>query len=102
MEMAHVLAMKSREKVASESVEITLKLFAMLERWLPEGARRNEIRLSVPAGTTPSEIISALDLPEPLCALVLVNGAFVEHDLRAVRRLAPGDALSIWPPIAGG
>lgn len=84
------------------TITITLKLFAMLERWLPEGARRNEIGLAVPAGTTPAAIIAALDLPLPLCAIVLVDGKFVEPEQRATRALAEGEKLAIWPPIAGG
>lgn len=99
--MIHTLAIKGAP-TGGEAIEITLKLFAMLERWLPEGARRNEIRLSVPAGTTPADIVATLDLPVALCALVLIDGAFVEPDLRAKRALATGEVLSIWPPIAGG
>ena len=84
------------------TVAITLKLFALLERFLPEGARRNEIRLAVPAGTTPADLIATLDLPVALCALVLVDGRFIEPEHRAGRALLDGETLSIWPPIAGG
>lgn len=100
--MIHTLAIKGRTETATETVTITLKLFAMLERFLPEGARRNEIRLAVPAGTTPAAIVAALDLPPALCAIVLVDGAFVDPEDRATRRLIEGETLSIWPPIAGG
>jgi sulfur carrier protein ThiS len=99
--MIHTLAI-ARPSAGGATIEVTLKLFAMLERWLPEGARRNEIRLSVPAGTTPADIVAALALPEALCAIVLIDGSFVPPDLRASRALAPNEALSIWPPIAGG
>lgn len=99
--MIHTLAIKGAP-AAGEAIEITLKLFAMLERWLPEGARRNEIRLSVPAGTTPADIVATLDLPPALCALVLIDGTFVDPELRPKRALKPGEVLSIWPPIAGG
>ncbi|MDK9698125.1 MAG: hypothetical protein OEL76_17250 [Siculibacillus sp.] len=99
--MIHTLAIRGAP-ATGEAIEITLKLFAMLERWLPEGARRNEIRLSVPAGTTPADIVATLDLPVALCALVLIDGAFVVPEMRATRTLAPGEVLSIWPPIAGG
>ncbi|MCE1237333.1 MAG: hypothetical protein LWW93_13365 [Hyphomicrobiales bacterium] len=99
--MIHSLAI-ARAPAGGAAIEVTLKLFAMLERWLPEGARRNEIRLSVPAGATPADIVVALGLPEALCAIVLIDGAFVPPDQRAHRALAPNEALSIWPPIAGG
>lgn len=100
--MIHALALKGEAANGAASIEITLKLFAMLERWLPPGAQRNEIRLSVPEGATPGAIIAALDMPEALCHLVLVNGAFVKPEVRLTKALKPGDALSIWPPIAGG
>lgn len=99
--MIHTLVI-ARTAAGGRSIEITLKLFAMLERWLPEGARRNEIRLSVPAGTTPADVVAALSLPEALCAIVLIDGSFVPPEERARRALAPNEALSIWPPIAGG
>lgn len=99
--MIHVIAPKGTP-AGTETIEITLKLFAMLERWLPEGTRRNEARVAVPVGTTPADIVTALDLPAALCAIVLVDGRFVDHETRATRPLAPGEVLSIWPPIAGG
>ncbi len=100
--MVHTLQIRGREAANAETAEITLKLFAMLERWLPEGARRNEIRLAVPAGTTPADLVATLDLPVALCALVLVDGVFVEPERRSTRVLVSGETLSIWPPIAGG
>ena len=99
--MIHTLAIRGAAS-GGASIEITLKLFAMLERWLPEGARRNEIRLSVPAGTTPADIVATLDLPPALCALVLIDGSFVQPEVRSTRALVSGEVLSIWPPIAGG
>lgn len=96
------LEIRGRPATGEATVEITLKLFAMLERWLPEGARRNEIRIAVPAGTTPADLVATLDLPVALCALVLVDGVFVEPERRATRALTAGETLSIWPPIAGG
>ena len=84
------------------SVTITLKLFASLAPYMPEGSHRNEIRIAVPPGTTPADIISALDLPVALCALVLVDGVFIEPDARATRALQEGERFAIWPPVAGG
>ena len=96
------LAIAGRTAAVEGTVGITLKLFAMLERWLPETARRNAVDLTVPAGTTPADVVAALALPPALCALVLVDGVFVEPERRAHRPLADGETLSIWPPIAGG
>jgi sulfur carrier protein ThiS len=86
----------------SNTIRITLKLFALLSGYLPDGATRNQVELSVPASSTPTSIMSLLHLPVPLCALVVINGTFVHVADRATRRLADGDVLAIWPPIAGG
>ena len=37
-----------------------------------------------------------------LVHLVLVNGRYIAPEMRASEVLHPGDALAIWPPIAGG
>ncbi len=37
-----------------------------------------------------------------LVHLVLVNGSFVGPEDRAARVLRAGDALAVWPPVAGG
>ena len=86
----------------SNTIRITLKLFALLSGYLPDGATRNQVELVVPAHSTPISIMSSLRLPVPLCALVVINGTFVHVADRATRRLVDGDVLAIWPPIAGG
>jgi sulfur carrier protein ThiS len=88
-------------------VQITFKLFAMLSDHLPQevdGVRRegNSIRLEVPDGTTVQAMIERFNLPPKLVHLVLVDGAYVAPADRATRVLLPGEALAIWPPIAGG
>jgi sulfur carrier protein ThiS len=88
-------------------VRITLKLFASLGAYLPDeldGHRRvdNELALDVPEGTSVDAVVDRFRLPRPLVHLVLVNGAFVPPRERAARALREGDALAIWPPVAGG
>jgi len=88
-------------------VRVLLKLFATLGERLPdelEGRRRqgNELPIEVPEGTAVQEVIDRFRLPAPLVHLVLVNGVYVPPPERATRRLAEGDALAIWPPVAGG
>ena len=88
-------------------MRVLLKLFASLGDHLPaevDGRRRqgNELPLEVPSGTTVQEVIERFQLPARLVHLVLVNGAFVHPADRATHRLAEGDALAMWPPVAGG
>lgn len=88
-------------------MKITFKLFAMLSDHLPQevdGARRegNAIVLDVPEGTTVQALIERFSLPARLVHLVLVDGTYVAPADRATRVLQSGEALAIWPPIAGG
>lgn len=83
-------------------MKVTVKLFALLESYLPAGARDNEVALDVADGTTAAAIVKQLNLPGDLCHLVLINGNYLEPDQRGVRPLVAGDVLAVWPPIAGG
>ena len=84
-------------------MQVTLKLFAMLSDQLPAHARAsNALALDVAEGASVQEVIERYRLPEKLVHLVLVNGVYVAPAERAARRLAEGDELAIWPPIAGG
>jgi sulfur carrier protein ThiS len=84
-------------------MKITFKLYATLSDYLPVEARRtNMVELEVGEGATIAEIIAPYNLPPKLVHLVLVNGVFIAPEARATRALADGDALAIWPPVAGG
>ena len=96
------LALDGEKAGRPATVEITLKLFASLAPYMPEGSARNEIRIAVPEGTTPADLIAALHLPVALCALVLIDGVFIPPEARATRALVAGERFAIWPPVAGG
>lgn len=83
-------------------MKITLKLFATLADYLPEGARGNATELEFNSPPTVAALIESFQLPPRLVHLVLVNGNFVGPEARAQRVLDAGDTLAIWPPIAGG
>jgi len=84
-------------------MKVTLKLYAMLADYLPDEARRNNaLELELESGTTVAVCIEHLKLPPKLCHLVLIDGVFVPPGARSSRVLAEGNALAIWPPIAGG
>jgi molybdopterin converting factor small subunit len=88
-------------------VQITFKLFATLSDYLPaqldEHARvGNQIALDVPEGTAVQAVIDRFHMPRALVHLVLVNGNYIPPAERAGHLLHEGDALAVWPPIAGG
>jgi sulfur carrier protein ThiS len=88
-------------------MEITLKLFATLSDYLPfelNGRVRvdNQLPLEVADGTTVQAVIDQMHLPSKMTHLVLVNGVYVPPRSRATHQLRSGDALAVWPPIAGG
>jgi sulfur carrier protein ThiS len=88
-------------------VEITLKLFATLSDYLPCELNgrvrvRNQLPLEVADGATVQAVIDQMHLPARMAHLVLVNGIYIPPRARTAHLLRPGDALAVWPPIAGG
>lgn len=83
-------------------MKVKVKLFAMLDRYLPRGATDNEAEIEIADGGTAEDVIALLNMPPEMCHLVLVNGSYLSADERGSRALTPTDVLAIWPPIAGG
>lgn len=84
-------------------MRIALKLFASLTDRLPPEARPgHRVELEVEAGSTVQDVLRRQGIPEALCAIVLVDGVWVDRGARAAHLLADGQVLAIWPPVAGG
>lgn len=83
-------------------MNITLKLFATLSDYLPNKTGSNQVTVNVREGATVGAIVEEYKLPPKLVHLVLVNGVYVHPQDRTTTALKEGDALAIWPPIAGG
>lgn len=84
-------------------MRIVFKLFASLTDYLPaQGRDGNVIELDLPDDTTITQVVERFSLPEKMVHLVLLNGTYIAPGERADHRLQAGDALAIWPPIAGG
>lgn len=83
-------------------MKVKVKLFAMLGRYLPPGSKDNQAELEVGENASAKSVIDGLHLPERLDHLVLLNGAYLPPGERDKTHLKDGDALAIWPPIAGG
>lgn len=81
---------------------IKLKLFAMLQDRLPPGSKDHTMELEVPAGATPAQVVTQMQIPEEMAHLVLLDGRHLTREEREHMALHEGDVLSIFPPIAGG
>jgi len=98
----HVRVAGSFNGKRAETVRIEVKLYAGLGKYLPDSAVSNVAKIDVQEGTTPMDIINQWQVPVEYCHLVLINGNYVEPSARTTRTLQDGDALAIWPPVAGG
>lgn len=83
-------------------MKITLKLYASLGQFLPDGAKSNEVTIEVPDGETIVGLLDTYNVPREACHLVLLNGVFQAPGMRGEKKLSDGDALAVWPPVAGG
>lgn len=84
-------------------MKIVFKLFASLTPYLrTQTASDNVVEIEVESGTTIAQVVDRYHLPDHLVHLVLVNGVYVAPEHRSGHVLQEGDALAIWPPIAGG
>ena len=84
-------------------MKITFKRFDTLTDLLAPAARRsNQVERDRERTATIQQIIEPFGMPPKLVHLVLVNGKYIEPDLRLSTTLREGDVLAIWPPIAGG
>lgn len=83
-------------------MQVTLKLYASLGVYLPGHAERNEAAVEVAEGTTIEALLDRYQVPRASCHLVLRNGIFQAPAARGQVRLVAGDAIAVWPPVAGG
>jgi molybdopterin synthase sulfur carrier subunit len=83
-------------------MRINVKLYAFLAKFLPPGAVENVAEIEVPATATVGGVLESLALPPQQCHLVLVNGVYVAPSERLAHPLKEGDALAVWPQVAGG
>lgn len=79
-------------------MNVDIALFAYLADYQPDGlGGRTPRHFTLDAGTTISDVISSLGLPdEP--RVVFLNGKHAEEPVE----LQEGDRLAIFPPVAGG
>ena len=80
-------------------MDIEVSLFANLNKFLPAGSSGRKAHLNVPDETTIQALLDRLNIPATSVHLVAINGRH-QQDLRYV--LHDGDAVSLFPPLAGG
>lgn len=83
-------------------MDVTLKLYASLGVYLPEHAKKNEAVVSVDEGTSVEALLDHYQVPREACHLVLLNGVFQPPGQRGQAKVKAGDAVAVWPPVAGG
>jgi molybdopterin converting factor small subunit len=80
-------------------MEIRVKFYGGLHTRYPDLALGQPLTCAVAEGTTIEQLLTqVLQLPPGAVALPVINGRIAEHK----RRLAPGDQIALFPPIAGG
>lgn len=83
-------------------MQITLKLYAALGRFLPSGASRNAVQLAVEEGISVDRILTDNNVPREMCHLILVNGHYTAPQNAQNKIVQDGDVVAVWPPVAGG
>ncbi len=81
---------------------MTLKLYAQLGKYLPEGTAANEAEIDLAEGTSVLDVLNTYQVPLEMCHLVLVNGNYLAPESRGAHLLEDQDHLAVWPPVAGG
>ena len=79
-------------------MRVEVRLFATLECFLPADSRDGAAVIDVPEGSTAADVARRLGIPAGLERVLLING----HEAEPEQRLSAGDALDLYPPLAGG
>lgn len=79
-------------------MEIEVRLFAIFQRYLPQGRSPYSCKLKVEVESRVKDILNNLSLPEEMPKIILLNGVRCNPE----SKLREGDVLSIFPPLGGG
>ncbi len=83
-------------------MNVSIELYASLMKHLPPGKSRFRRDLKVDDGLILNRLIEQFHIKPEEAHLVLINGHYIDAEERDDRKLAAGDVVSIWPPVAGG
>ena len=79
-------------------MDIEVRLFSLLSKYLPDDATGRSVRLTVPDGATVSQVMEQMGVPMGLTKLIFIDSVHSKPDTV----LHDGNVLSVFPPIAGG
>jgi molybdopterin converting factor small subunit len=78
-------------------MEISLELFATLEKYYPDG-KKGPQKIDLPLGSTVANLVKKLGMPDNIRLLMLVNGQQSDK----TTALNDKDEIFIFVPAAGG
>ncbi len=79
-------------------IEVEVRLYAALRQYHPQMGIGEALTVSLPEGATLADLQAHLRLPADEIKTAFVNNRHQGWDYR----LAPGDRVALFPPIAGG
>lgn len=93
-----ILQLSTFHLILFQFMNIKVKLFANLSKYLPPGTKNRMAELEVHPETTAGNVLDQLAVPKELTHLIMING---QHEPRD-RVMEEDDLLSVFPPVAGG
>lgn len=79
-------------------MQVELRLYASLGRYLPENREGNSCIMEIDPGTTVQGLLHKLNIPPEAPKVIFLNGIHARGD----EVLKEGDRLGAFPPVAGG
>ena len=79
-------------------MQITVRLYATLRKYQPRLSDSGSLSLDVPTGATIEQVMIQLGIPAGAAVGALVN----DKPRKLAHVLLEGDALRLFPPVAGG
>jgi len=79
-------------------MDIEVRLYHGLNKYLPNGDRQYSQRLEIASGSTAGKVLAELGLAKKEGIVIFVNGANVDWEYV----LKPGDVLAAMRPAGGG
>lgn len=79
-------------------MKVTVKLFASLGKYLPEGTKGRQAELTLAEGATVGDALTSLGVPREAAPVIMVNGA--SHSWETP--LVGDETITVFPPVTGG